>query len=60
MLAEVGGTTGRGLAVADDKEADLLGSIAIELIEADLRPYSSFAFVADLQEEVHRHPLAEA
>jgi len=60
VLAEVGGTTGRGLAVADDKEGDLLGSIAIELIEADLRPYSSFQFVADLQDEVNQHPLAEA
>jgi multidrug efflux pump subunit AcrB len=60
VLAEIGGTTGRGLAVADNKDADLLGSIAIELIEADLRPYSSFQFVADLQDEVRQHPLAEA
>jgi hypothetical protein len=35
-----------GLSGADTKDADLLGSIAIELIDADLRPYSSFAFVA--------------
>jgi multidrug efflux pump subunit AcrB len=60
VLAEIGGTTGRGLAVADNKDADLLGSIAIELIDADLRPYSSFQFVADLQDEVRQHPLAEA
>jgi multidrug efflux pump subunit AcrB len=60
VLAEVGGTTGRGLAAADDKDNDLLGSIAIELIDADLRPYSSSQFVSDLQDEVVDHPLAEA
>ncbi len=58
-LAEVGGTTGRGLAGADTKEPDQLGSIAIELIDADFRPYSSFAFLGDLQDEVRRHPLLE-
>ena len=36
-----------------------MGSISIELIDADARPYSSFAFVAELQDEVRRHPLAE-
>lgn len=60
VLAEIGGSTGRGLAAAENKDADLLGSIAIELIDADLRPYSSFQFVADLQREVQNHPLAEA
>ena len=58
-LAEVGGNTGYGLSGSDTKDADLLGSIAIELIDADLRPYSSFEFVGDLQEEAQRHPLAE-
>ncbi len=59
VLAEIGGSTGRGLAGADTKEPDQLGSIAIELIDADLRPYSSFAFVAELQDSVNRHPLLE-
>ena len=59
VVSEVGGTTGRGLASAANKDGDLLGSIAIELIDADLRPYSSFAFVADLQDEVRQLPLAE-
>ncbi|MGR3570318.1 efflux RND transporter permease subunit, partial [Brevirhabdus sp.] len=59
VLAEIGGTTGRGLAGTDTKDSDLLGSIAIELIDADLRPYSSFRFVGDLQEEVRNHPLLE-
>ena len=58
-LAEIGGTSGRGLAGEETKETDELGSIAIELIDADLRPYSSFAFVADLQDAVPRHPLLE-
>lgn len=59
VLAEIGGTTGRGLAGTDTKDGDLLGSIAIELIDADLRPYSSFQFVGELQDSVRRHPLLE-
>ena len=59
VLAEVGGNTGIGLSGVDNKDADLLGSIAIELIDADLRPYSSFAFVSDLQSEVRQLPLLE-
>ncbi|MCY4181055.1 MAG: efflux RND transporter permease subunit, partial [Litoreibacter sp.] len=59
VLAEVGGTTGRGLAGQSSKDADQLGSVSIELVDADLRPYSSFAFVGALQDEVRRHPLVE-
>jgi multidrug efflux pump subunit AcrB len=59
VIAQVGGTAGRGLSGSDTKEADLLGGITIELIDADLRPYSSFAFVADLQERVTQLPLTE-
>ena len=59
VVAEIGGNTGRGLSGVDGKDASLLGSIAIELIDADLRPYSSFQFLADLQEEVRQHPLTE-
>ena len=60
VIAEVGGNAGRGLSGVDAKDSDLLGGISIELIDADLRPeYSSFAFVAELQEEVQNHPLAE-
>ncbi len=58
-LAEIGGTSGRGLSGQETKDTDQLGSIAIELIDADLRPYSSFAFVAELQDAVPRHPLVE-
>ncbi len=59
VIAEIGGNAGRGLAGTDNKDADQLGSISIELVGADLRPYSSFAFVAELQEAVVPHPLAE-
>ncbi|MGI9390947.1 MAG: efflux RND transporter permease subunit, partial [Boseongicola sp.] len=58
-LAEIGGTSGRGLAGQETKETSQLGSIAIEMIDADLRPYSSFAFVADLQDAVPQHPMLE-
>ena len=58
-VAEIGGNTGRGLSGVDNKEEDLLGSIAIELIDPDFRPYSSSRFVADLQETVESHPLVE-
>ncbi len=59
VIAEVGGNAGRGLAGSDTKNRDLLGAVSIELIDADLRPYSSFAFVGDLQDRVARHPLVE-
>lgn len=60
VIAQIGGNGGRGLDAAEGKDGDLLGGISIELIDADLRPYSSFSFVAELQEEVVNHPLAEA
>ncbi|WP_377509055.1 efflux RND transporter permease subunit [Octadecabacter sp. R77987] len=59
VIAEIGGNSGRGLSGADTKDADQLGAISIELIDADLRPYSSFAFVAALQDAVVQHPMAE-
>jgi multidrug efflux pump subunit AcrB len=58
-LAEIGGNAGRALAGADTKDPAQLGAIAIELIPPDQRPYSSFEFVARLQEAVRAHPLLE-
>ena len=58
-LAEVGGNSGRVLAGAEAKDTDLLGSIAVELIDPDLRPYSSSQFIADLQDRAERHPMTE-
>ena len=59
VVAEIGGNAGRAIAGADRKDPDQLGSISITLIDADSRPYSSFAFVGELQESVRQHPLAE-
>ncbi len=59
LVTQVGGNSGRPLTGAANKDQDLLGSISIELIDADLRDYSSYAFVGALQREVRRHPLLE-
>ncbi|MEM7377959.1 MAG: efflux RND transporter permease subunit, partial [Pseudomonadota bacterium] len=59
VVAEVGGTTGRGLANQENKLPEQLGSIAIELIDPDDRPYSSAVFVSAVEEEVGSHPLLE-
>ena len=58
-LSQIGGNAGRGLAGAETKDSDLLGSVSVELIDADLRPYSSFAFVGALQDAVANHPRLE-
>lgn len=59
VIAEVGGNAGRGIAGADTKDADQLGGISIELIDPDLRPFSSRTFVRELQDSVPRHPMVE-
>ncbi len=59
VMAEIGGNSGRGIAGTEAKENYQLGAISIELIDSDLRPYTSDAFVAALQESVVNHPLAE-
>ncbi len=59
VVAEVGGNSGRAIAGSDTKDADQLGSITIELIDGDSRPYTSFAFVSALQESIAQHPMAE-
>lgn len=59
VLAEVGGAIGRSLSSADTKSPDQLGSIAMELISPDLRPYPTSEFLRALQDEVVAHPLLE-
>ncbi len=59
IVTQIGGTSGRGLSGTDSKEIYQLGSISIELIEPDLRPYSSNEFVSELQQSVRNHPMAE-
>ncbi|MFL2790591.1 MAG: efflux RND transporter permease subunit [Paracoccaceae bacterium] len=58
-ISQIGGNSGRGISGAQNKDPDHLGSISVELIDADLRPYSSYAFLGAIQEEVVRHPLLE-
>lgn len=59
VIAQIGGNAGRGISGAGSKDPDQLGAITIELIDADSRPYSSRAFVSELQDTVRQHPLAE-
>ncbi len=58
-LAEIGGNAGRALSGVENTDEDLLGAISIELIDPDLRPYSSFDFVSALQDAAPRHPLLQ-
>lgn len=59
VIADAGGAAGRGLSSAEQTPEELLGGISIELVNPDLRPYSSSAFVTALQAEVRPHPLLE-
>jgi len=59
VMAEVGGNTGRGLSGTEAKDKDLLGSIAVELIDADFRPYTSFVFLGSVKEAVRNHAQLE-
>ncbi len=60
VVGEVGGNTGRPLSGADLKDTNQLGSIAIELIDADLRPWaSSFSVLGEIQDTLVRHPMVE-
>ncbi|MCC6007698.1 MAG: efflux RND transporter permease subunit, partial [Rhodobacteraceae bacterium] len=56
MIGQIGGGGGMG---GDTREADLTGSVTIELIDADERPYSVFQFIGELQASVQGHPLME-
>ncbi len=59
VVAQIGGNSGRGLSGVETKPKDLLGAISIELIDPDLRPFSSSVFVGALQDKVREHPLVE-
>ena len=58
-MTEIGGNTGRGISGIANKDNDLKGSVAIELIDADARPYSYFAYIGELQDAIQKHPLLE-
>lgn len=55
-LAQVGGTTSKGLPGQDMMDPDTLGAIDIALVGSDARPYSATDFVRALQQEVRRPP----
>ena len=59
VMTELGGHAGRPLASAENKDGNLLGAISIDLVDADFRPLSSFAFASALQDEVRAHPRLE-
>jgi multidrug efflux pump subunit AcrB len=59
ILAEIGGGAGRSIAGAETKSADQIGSLAMELISPDLRPYPTSAFITALEAEVVAHPMLE-
>ena len=59
VMGEIGGNSGRPLSSAEGKDPDQLGSVSIELIEADARPYSSGQFVSELQDAIRQLPLTE-
>ncbi|ATX66855.1 efflux RND transporter permease subunit [Roseinatronobacter bogoriensis] len=59
VMTELGGHAGRALASAENKDSDLLGSISIDLVDADLREVSSSAFASALQDEVQALPRLE-
>ena len=58
-VAQIGGNSGRPLSGVETKSKDLLGAISIELVDPDLRPFSSSVFVGALQDKVREHPLVE-
>ena len=57
--ATLGQNVGRRFSAGDNKDQDLLGGFQAALIDADLRPYSSFQFMAEWGDEVKASPLVE-
>ena len=58
-ISQLGGNSGRGISGAKNKDPEMLGAVSVELIDADLRPYSSYALLGRIQDEIIRHPLLE-
>lgn len=59
VIAQVGSNAFRPLESAQGKDRDLLGSISVELVDPDLRPWTSSEFVTALQEAAPHHPFLE-
>jgi multidrug efflux pump subunit AcrB len=58
--ATLGDNVGWRFSAGDNKPKDLLGGFQAALIDADLRPYSSFKFMADWDSEINASPLVES
>ena len=58
-ISQLGGNSGRGISGAKNKDPQMLGAVSVELIDADLRPYSSYALLGRIHDEIIRHPLLE-
>ena len=59
VMGQISGSAGPGLASGENRDADLLGGISIDLVDVDLRPFSSFEFLGELQRTVRAHPRLE-
>ena len=58
--ATLGDNVGFRFSAGDNKDKDLLGGFQAALIDADLRPYSSFKFLGDWNNEINASPLVES
>lgn len=59
-IAQIGGNAGwRGLAGSDAKDRDLLGALAVTLVDPDIRPYTQREFIRAWRDEVKRLPKLE-
>ena len=57
--ATLGDNVGRRFSAGENKSKDLIGGFQAALIDADLRPYSSFKFMRDWDSEINVSPLVE-
>ncbi|SOH93178.1 Multidrug efflux pump subunit AcrB [Monaibacterium marinum] len=58
-MTQIGGSAGRAIGGSDQKDADQLGSIAIEILDADNRPYSAGTLQQAIEDAIIRHPKLE-
>ncbi len=58
--ATLGANVGWRFSAGDNKDKDLLGGFQAALIDADLRPYSSYKFLGDWDSEINASPLVES
>ncbi len=58
-MTQIGGNTGRAISGSDQKDPDQLGSISIEILDSDNRPYSAATLQQAIEDEIVRHPRLE-